>query len=174
MWNRQVHIEIPLVGAAMAALRACNHAGVLLSRFRANNQKQLRQVSRQALDELIVTLGLGSLSSRQDSEAESVLFEYMNRMASAAIITATNHPQHSSVLSLYDTSAWLYDHSGKRRDSFTHTDHWLAWYPGLDNGDQSAREVINTMPAATEKEIPWIVKLLENPESVLRFRELSL
>lgn len=71
---------------------------------------------------------------------------------------------------MFDTSAWLYDASGKRRDSFTETDSWLAWYPGLENEDSTVGEILGTLPKVAESAIPWIVRFFENPESWFRFR----
>ncbi len=159
-----------LLGNTMATFRALNNCGLLRPNFRANNQKQLRQVAGQALQELVHTLELGRLTSRRRCEAEGVLMEHLNRIASAAVLTATNATNSDAVLNLFDTSAWMYDANGLLRDSFTETDHWLAWYPGLENGDQTVDAVMKTMPAATASEIPWIVRMLENPESWLRFR----
>jgi hypothetical protein len=158
------------VGQVVATLRALNHAAILKAPFRANNQKHLRSHAKQTLDELIEALGLGNLSSRHVSEAEGILLEQLNQVASSAVLTATNYPDRQAALSLFDTSAWLYDKTGNRRDSFMDTDLWLAWYPGLQNDHLTVAAVVDSMPAATANEIPWIVKLLENPESRIRFR----
>lgn len=155
---------------AAAALRAVNHANLLKPEYRANNQRTLRRTAHHLLGELSEALGLGSLGELKHKEAESIILEHLNRVASAAVITAANHPSPASVLGLFDTSAWLYDRDGKRRDSFTDTDHWLAWYPGLENDKLTVQQALDSLPAAPDSEIPWIVKLFENPESWLRFR----
>jgi hypothetical protein len=101
---------------------------------------------------------------------ESLLLESFNKVASAAVITASNHPRPETILSLFDTSVWLFDSDGLRRDSYTDTNLWLAWYPGVNNDELTVDEVIQSMPAAPDFAIPWIVKLFENPTSRLRFR----
>jgi len=62
------------------------------------------------------------------------------------------------------------DAAGKRRDSFTATDSWLAWYLGLDNDTATIGEVLETLPKTPEAAIPWSVRIFENPESWFRFR----
>jgi hypothetical protein len=86
------------------------------------------------------------------------------------VLTAANYPRPDSILNLFDTSAWLFDSQGRRRDAYTDTDLWLAWYPGVHNDQQTVDEVIRTMPAAPPSKIPWIVRMFENPESWVRFR----
>ena len=49
----------------------------------------------------------------------------------------------------------------------TGTVSWRAWCPGLDNDDQTIREVLATLPAAPPQAIPWIVRLFENPRGWL-------
>ncbi len=158
------------LGSVMASLRGIQNAGMLASGYRANNQKQLRSAALQTLRELVETLDVRDLSRRKEHELEGILFDQLNRVATAAVLTATNTKKSTSALTLYDTSAWLYDASGARRDSFTDTDHWLAWYPGLSNGHLTIQDVMDTLPAAGPMDIPWIVRLLENPESWIRFR----
>lgn len=154
----------------LAALKAASHAGLLQADYRANNQKVLRGWSGELIDELSQTLGRENMPRDQRLESEGIVLEYLNRVASAAVVTATNHPRPDSILSLFDTSAWLFDSQGRRRDAYTETDLWLAWYPGVDNDDLTVDEVIRSMPAAPPSKIPWIVRLFENPESWIRFR----
>lgn len=160
----------PDTGLIVAALRAASHAGLLKSAFRANNQKVFRGWSQDLMEELLEALDLEAIDSLKRLEAEGLVLEHMNRVASAAVVTAANYPKPDSILSLFDTSAWLFDRQGQRRDSYTDTSLWLAWYPGIENDDLTADEVINSMPAAPESAIPWIVRLFENPESWIRFR----
>jgi hypothetical protein len=46
---------------------------------------------------------------------------------------------------------------------------WHEWNPGLHNGDLMLQEVIDTLPAAKADEIPWLVRLFENPASPIAF-----
>ena len=46
---------------------------------------------------------------------------------------------------------------------------WYEWNPGLHNGKCNLQEVINGLPAATAEDIPWLVRLFENPASALAF-----
>lgn len=46
---------------------------------------------------------------------------------------------------------------------------WYEWNPGLHNGDQALQDVINTLPAAKADDIPWLVRLFENPASPVAF-----
>ncbi|MCU0718397.1 MAG: hypothetical protein MUC83_01740 [Pirellula sp.] len=160
----------PTIGATHAAFKAANHAGQLKAAYRSNNQKQLKQIASQTLRELEKVLCTERISKRQTTEAEYLLLESLNRAASSAIIVSSNHPRQDSILSLYDTSSWLYDSAGHKRESLLETDHWLAWYPGLKQDSQTVQDVINTMPSVAASKIPWIIKLLENPESPFRFR----
>lgn len=155
---------------AIATLRAANHAGLLKTDYRANNQKVLRDWSRELVQELAILETEETPPPIKSLEAEGVVLEALNRVASAAVITAANHPQPDTILRLFDTSAWLFDSEGRPRDSYTDTTLWLAWYPGIRNDEKTVDEVILSMPAAPDIAIPWIVKLFENPTSRLRFR----
>ncbi len=165
------------LGLSIAALRAANHAGLLKPAYRASYQKFLREWAAEAGGELATILrrpaSIDAASwgdTLQSLEVEGLLLEYFNRVASAAVVTAANNPRPETVLSLFDNSAWLFDERGRRRDAFTDTNLWLAWYPGIENDHLSVEEVIASMPAAPEAAIPWIVRLFENPSSWLRFR----
>lgn len=46
---------------------------------------------------------------------------------------------------------------------------WYEWNPGLHNGEQKLQEVIATLPAAKADDIPWLVRLFENPASSIAF-----
>lgn len=46
---------------------------------------------------------------------------------------------------------------------------WYEWNPGLHNGHWQLKDVIATLPAADQKDIPWLVKLFENPISPIAF-----
>lgn len=166
----RVVAEQPAVGMVAATLRAANHAGLLKAAYRANNQKVFREWSAELVTDLRRTLGIDSIDELKRLEAEGVVLEHLNRVASAAVLTAANHPRPDSILSLFDTSAWLFDRHGARRDSYMDTNLWLAWYPGIKNDEETVDDVIRSMPAAPESAIPWIVKLFENPGSWLRFR----
>jgi hypothetical protein len=157
-------------GMAVATIRAANHAGLLKPAYRANHQKMLRQSAHEIVEELIEVLGLGSLAEQKKLEADSVILDHLNRIASAAVVTAANSPEPESILSLYDTSTWLYDSQGRKRHSFTDTNLWFAWYPGIDQASRTIDSVIRSMPAAPASKIPRIVRLFENPESWIRFR----
>jgi hypothetical protein len=49
----------------------------------------------------------------------------------------------------------------------TESRSWRHWFPGLDNGQRTLREVLATLPAAPPQAIPWIVRLFENPRGWL-------
>jgi hypothetical protein len=158
------------VGLAIAMLRAANSAGMLNRDGRANNQKVLRDLAGELVDEIDQVRTEPTSPELQRLETEGLVLEAFNRVASAAVITAANHPKPNSILQLFDTSAWLYDRDGTRRDAYTETNLWLAWYPGLENDSVTVEEVIQSMPAAPEAAIPNIVRMFENPTSWLRFR----
>lgn len=42
---------------------------------------------------------------------------------------------------------------------------WDAWNPGLDTDDMTLREVLDTMPAADQEDVPAIIQKYENPGS---------
>ncbi|MEZ6136769.1 MAG: hypothetical protein R3C53_17885 [Pirellulaceae bacterium] len=154
----------------IAALRAANHAGLLGAAFRANNQKLLRGLAGELTQELADAVSPVTDHETHRLEIEGIVLQHLNRVASAAVVTAANHPKPDSILRLFDTSAWLFDSQGNRRDSYTDTELWLAWYPGVENDDLTVDEVIRSMPAAPPSKIPWIVRLFENPTSWIRFR----
>ncbi|EMI45700.1 hypothetical protein [Rhodopirellula sp. SWK7] len=164
----------PEIAWTLAIIRAANHAGLLKREFRANNQKTLRQWSREAVLEISDCLSRSDVRPGEDAavmlEVESIVLDYLNIGSSAAVITASNQPRPETILSLFDTSVWLYDEEGRPRRYYTDTDLWLAWYPGVDDDYRSVEEVIESMPAAPATAIPWIVRLFENPTSPIRFR----
>ena len=47
--------------------------------------------------------------------------------------------------------------------------HWSDWNPGLDNDHLSLQQVLDSMPAAAADQIPWQVRVLENPASPFAF-----
>ncbi len=158
------------IGLTIATLRAASHAGLLKAAYRANNQQQLRIESKALVAELAEILEWDTSDPIRQLEAQAAVLEHLNRVASAAVVTAVNYPKPESILSLFDTSAWLFDAHGRRRDSYTETNLWLAWYPGVDNDDECLGRVVDSLPAAPSIKIPWIVRLFENPESWIRFR----
>ena len=157
-------------GLILAALRAASNAGLLKAAYRANNQKFLRSIAKELVDEQQTAWGLDRLTGIARLEAEAIALEHLNQAASAAVVTAANHPKADSILSLFDTSAWLFDRQGTRRDSYTDTELWLAWYPGVENNNLNLGDVIETMPVTPDIKIPWIVRVFENPEGWIRFR----
>lgn len=46
---------------------------------------------------------------------------------------------------------------------------WHEWNPGLDNDHLTLGEVLETLPASDPGDVPWQVKLFENPESRFAF-----
>lgn len=46
---------------------------------------------------------------------------------------------------------------------------WFQWNPGLDNGHRTLGEVLDTLPAASPTDIPFIIRLFENPSSWIAF-----
>lgn len=162
--------ENEVLSLCIAMLRAVSHAGLLKADYSANSQRNLRSTARDVMRELVDILGLGSIGALKRAEAESSLLDHFNRIASAAAVVATNTPTENSALQMFDTSAWLYDANGQRRDSFTKTDSWLAWYPGLDNDTATVGELLTTLPKVPESAIPWLIRFFENPESWFRFR----
>ena len=46
---------------------------------------------------------------------------------------------------------------------------WYEWNPGLHNGQCELQEVLASLPAAKAEEIPWLVRLFENPASIMAF-----
>ncbi len=155
----------------LAAVRAASHGGILKASYRANNQKAFRDWANLLAEDLSELAEQSQLPETWKSkEREAVILEHFNRVASAAVITATNHPTQDKLLQLYDASAWLYDTAGHKRDSFTDTQSWLAWYPGLLSGGRTVQEVVDSMPNAPDTAIPWIVRVFENPKSWLQLR----
>ena len=163
--DQDVHL-----GLVIATLRAASHAGMLKASYRANNQKSFRAWSKELCVDLVDTFELEQIDELHRLEAEGIILEQMNRVASAAVVTAANYPKANSVLSLFDTSAWLFDSRGRKRDSYTDTDLWLAWYPGVQNDDMTVQQVMDSMPQSPPTKIPFVVRLFENPGSWLRFR----
>lgn len=46
---------------------------------------------------------------------------------------------------------------------------WDSWNPGLDNDDQTLRDIYNTLPGDSENSIHWLIRLFENPTSPIAF-----
>ena len=46
---------------------------------------------------------------------------------------------------------------------------WHEWNPGLDNDHLTLAEVMDTLPASDPNDVPWQVKLLENPDGWFAF-----
>lgn len=46
-----------------------------------------------------------------------------------------------------------------------HRVSWKHWNPGLDNDHMTLGEVLATMPAVAASDVPWIIRLFENPAS---------
>jgi hypothetical protein len=44
------------------------------------------------------------------------------------------------------------------------------WNPGLDNGDKTLRQILDTLPANPPEDISRIVRLFENPESPIALK----
>lgn len=153
-----------------AALRAASNAGILRSEFRANNQKMFRSWAEEFTTQNDLLQTEFADPHERHLHSQALALDYFNRIASAAVITATNHPRQNSLLRLYDTSAWLFDAEGRRRESCKETESWLAWFPGLFSEAESVRSLVESMPRSPAAAIPWIVKVFENPSSWLRFR----
>jgi len=162
--------ESEVHGVLIACLKALNHAGCLRSEFAANNQKHLKSLAEDQAVELIRVMSSSNLECNKQLVLESMLLEFSNRIASSAVISATNATDEDSLLFMFDTSAWLYDSHGRRRSEFTDTDLWLAWYPGLECSESLVEEILESLPKVESKKLPWIVRAFENPESWLRFR----
>ncbi|MBL0319396.1 MAG: hypothetical protein IPP74_08955 [Alphaproteobacteria bacterium] len=47
---------------------------------------------------------------------------------------------------------------------------WKEWFPGLDNGHLTLKQVRDTLPANQPEDIHWLVRLFENPASKISFR----
>jgi hypothetical protein len=47
--------------------------------------------------------------------------------------------------------------------------HWSDWNPGLDNDHLTLHQVLTSMPAVAPDAIPWQVRWLENPASLVAF-----
>lgn len=160
----------PVIAQLIALLRAVHHAGLLTVAWRANYQKNLRHLSGQILNELCSIWGVDPSDQHKKLRSESLLLQYLNQTSSAAVLTATNLENQDSLLQLFDTSSWLYDQSGRLRESCLDTDHWMAWYPGLVHDSMRVQEIIDTLPSVPASEVPWIVRQFENPNGWLRFR----
>lgn len=58
--------------------------------------------------------------------------------------------------------------------SDTATEHartsWKDWNPGLDNGELTLGEVVETLPGNNPDDISAVIRLFENPESPIAFK----
>jgi hypothetical protein len=57
-----------------------------------------------------------------------------------------------------------------RANVATNEDLRLAWNPGLDNDESTLGEVLDSLPGDPPGDIPFLVKLFENPRSPIAFR----
>jgi hypothetical protein len=46
---------------------------------------------------------------------------------------------------------------------------WSEWNPGLDNDELELKYVLETMPGVEAAEIPLMIRLFENPSSIIAF-----
>lgn len=156
-------MDCDIVVAAMTAGLRAMAAGNLLSReYRVDNQLFLRDTAKELLREL---KHHSSGDTATETHQETIVLAALNRVATAAVVTATNHPRSESLLQLYDTASWLYDENGKRRLHNTDTKLWLAWFPGFSSSTRLVRDVIDSMPSVPDVAIPAIIRLVENPKS---------
>jgi hypothetical protein len=158
-------IDSDIVVAAMTAgLRAMATGNLFSREYRVDNQSFLRDTAKELLHELKLNPNAQKACSAE-AHQEALILAALNRVATAAVVTATNHPRSESLLQLYDTTSWLYDEHGKRRSKNTDTKLWLAWYPGFSDDNRIVRDVIDSMPSVPDVAIPAIIRLVENPKS---------
>ena len=159
----------------IAALRAVSRGGLLKDDYQARNQRFLRGMSSELLKELLQLVSAETDahdSSREISEVEAqgAILDCLNRVASAAVLIAESRPQQRRTPGLFDNSAWLFDDKGSLQRSDANSNSWISWSPVSDGDNATVEEIIWSMPAAQQSEIPSIVRLFENPASRCCFR----
>lgn len=92
----------------------------------------------------------------------------LNRFGAGQAIVAAHAADVAGVLTRFDPQEALLEDDGGVKSSDTRTAAWWEWFPGLDNGHRTLREVLGEMPAAPSTAIPWVVRLFENPRGWLR------
>ena len=70
-----------------------------------------------------------------------------------------------ALLGLIDADAITSDSQGRPVTALTDTLYWREWYPGLDNGEQTLGDVLDTLPGFDADEVPALVRVFENPAS---------
>lgn len=71
----------------------------------------------------------------------------------------------SKTLLRVEPNRLFHDVDGRFIDSNTSTPYWGHWYPGLSNDHESLSSLIDSLPGASDADIPAIVQSLENPAS---------
>lgn len=92
----------------------------------------------------------------------------LNRFGEGQAIVAAHSPDPQTLLTRFDAQAALVQAAGQVKTSDTITGNWWEWFPGLDNDARTLRQVLAELPAAPPGDIPWIVRLFENPQGLLR------
>ena len=153
-----------------AVLRALHHSPLLKAEFRNAGQREIYREARQLSAEIVTALGLPELDESRLSKIVEIVSDHMNRFAVGQVIATANASDPVSRLRRYDATCLFTDRDGHIMDRDTDTDEWWRWYPGLANDDLTLAQVLETMPAAPPSDIPWVVRLFENPKSWLRLR----
>ena len=92
----------------------------------------------------------------------------LNRFGEGQAIVAAHSPDPGVLLTRFDAQAALAAEEGEPKTSDTRTANWWEWFPGLDNDARTLREVLSELPAAPATAIPWIVRVFENDQGLLR------
>jgi len=59
---------------------------------------------------------------------------------------------------------------GALKPAMTMAEARCAWNPGLDNDHLTLGEVLGTLPGDEQGDVPWLVRLFENPASPIAFK----
>jgi hypothetical protein len=125
------------------------------------------------VEKIIEILGLNTISEEKVEKLKFTLRYLLNLETSIAQEILRNTDQKNIRDCLYnrlDQKLLGVCLDGHPRESNIYTKNWIEWYPGLENKDCTLGEMIDSLPGAAPEKIPFVVRLFENPESLVAFR----
>ncbi len=128
-----------------------------------------RQIAAETYQQLLAHVPmLHRLDETEQQKIREILHRGIVRQVLRDIWQVWNYDgpdPREALLELVDPHAVTTGSDGHPMTANTSTRYWREWYPGLDNGDLTLGEVMDTLPGFTPDEVPPLVRLFENPAS---------
>ena len=151
-----------------ATVRALAAGGFLQMRLLTPGARDVEASTEKILQGINGLLPAGQLAPETIGAVREIVAHELNRFGEGQAILAAHSPDPEGMLTRFDALAALALPEGEAKTSDTRTTNWWEWFPGLDNDRRTLREVLSELPAAPAAAIPWIVRLFENPQGLLR------